>query len=55
LNETIKKVCATYSLNKVELKEELSILNKMLKNSEIKNSLENRIDFFKNNNLKGGF
>lgn len=54
-NDVIKKVCTTYSLTEVELKGELSILNKMLKKSEIKDSLENRIDFFKKNNLKGGF
>ncbi|CAI6375694.1 unnamed protein product [Macrosiphum euphorbiae] len=54
-NDVIKRVCTTYSLTEVELKGELSILNKMLKNSEIKDSLENRIDFFNKNNLKGGF
>ena len=54
-NEVIKKVCVTYSLNEAELKGELSIFNRMLKNSVEKDSLENRVDFFKKNNLKIGF
>jgi len=35
-NNVIKNVCTIYSLTEAELKEELPILNKMLKNSEIK-------------------
>lgn len=55
-NEVIKNVCTTYSsTNTVELKRKLSILNKMLKNSEIKDSLENRTYFFKKNYLKAEF
>ncbi|XP_050063277.1 uncharacterized protein LOC126552610 [Aphis gossypii] len=45
-NEVIKKVCVTYSLIEAELKGELSILNRMFKNSVEKDSLENRVDFF---------
>jgi len=54
-NEVIKKVYVTYSLDEAELKEELIILSRMLKNSVEKHSLENRVDFFKKNYLKIGF
>lgn len=52
---SITSVCKTYLLNESEIKGGLVILNRMFKNANLKNTLENKIYFFKENNLKIGF
>lgn len=54
-NMVIQSVCSTYNLNESELKSELLVLNKMFNSNNIKDELEKRIDFFKENNLRGAF
>lgn len=51
-------MCTTFSFNESKLKTELTILNKLFESNGRSNNqdvLENRINFFKKNGMKGAF